>query len=111
MTDPNQVDGQPTTTEDLPPDTKPVRRWTMIVLLLCVVLLAWHLMADRFTPHTTQARLHALVVPVAPQVSGNVARVAVSNNEPVEGGQVLFEIESEQYELALQSAQPRRRHM
>jgi multidrug resistance efflux pump len=38
-------------------------------------------------------------------VSGNVARVAVSNNEPVEGGQVLFEIESVQYELALQSAQ------
>ena len=43
----------------------PVRKWTLIILGLCVILMGYYLVADRITPYTTQARVHALVVPVA----------------------------------------------
>ena len=65
----------------------PVRKWTLIVLGACVVLMFWYLVSDRVTPYTNQARVHALVVPIAAEVSGVVTNVAVSNNEIVGAGQ------------------------
>ena len=62
----------------------PVRRWTFIILILCAVLLAWYLRSDRVTPHTSQARVHALVVPIAPEVSGTITGVFVSNTQQFE---------------------------
>jgi multidrug resistance efflux pump len=82
----------------------PVRKWTLIVLGACVVLMGWYLRADRVTPYTTQARVHALVVPVASQVSGIVVDVFVENNEYVVAGQELFRIEPDSYELAVETA-------
>jgi len=86
------------------PATDPVKQWTWRILAIAAGLLVWHLAADRLTPYTSQARVHALVVPVAPEVSGIVTFVGVSNNQAVEKGQVLFRIDTEQYELALQNA-------
>jgi multidrug resistance efflux pump len=83
----------------------PVRKWTLIVLGACVVLMFWYLVADRLTPYTTQARVHALVVPVAPQVSGIVVDVFVANNEYVETGQELFRIDPSTFQLAVETAQ------
>ena len=83
----------------------PVRKWTLIVLGACVVLMFWYLVADRVTPYTTQARVHALVVPVASQVSGIVVDVFVANNEYVETGQELFRIDPNTYQLAVETAQ------
>jgi multidrug resistance efflux pump len=83
----------------------PVRKWTLIVLGACVVLMFWYLVADRVTPYTTQARVHALVVPVASQVSGVVVDVFVANNEYVETGQKLFRIDPNTYQLAVETAQ------
>jgi multidrug resistance efflux pump len=86
-----------------PPD--PVRRWTFIVLILCVLLVAWYLRADRVTPLTSQAKVNAVVVPIAPEVSGTITEVMVGRNQVMEAGQVLFQIDTNSYELALQSAQ------
>ena len=83
----------------------PVKRWTVIILIICTVLLFWYLRADRVTPMTSQARVHALVVPVAPEVSGTVTSVSVSNNQLVEAGQELFTIDNEQYTLAVKQAE------
>lgn len=83
----------------------PVRKWTLIVVGTCVVLMAWYLISDRVTPYTNQARVHALVVPIAPQVSGIVTDVAVTNNEYVSAGQELFRIDRVQYQLAVETAQ------
>lgn len=80
----------------------PVKRWTMILLVISAVLLFWHLRSDRVTPITSQARVHALVVPMAPEVSGTVTGVFVSNNQRVEAGQVLFELDKERYAYAVQ---------
>ena len=83
----------------------PVRKWTLIVLGACVVLMFWYLVSDRVTPYTNQARVHALVIPVAAEVSGFVTEVAVSNNELVSAGQELFQIEPNRYQLAVETAQ------
>ena len=83
----------------------PVRKWTLIVLGACVVLMFWYLVSDRVTPYTNQARVHALVIPVAAEVSGVVTGVAVSNNELVSAGQELFQIEPNRYQLAVETAQ------
>ncbi len=83
----------------------PVKRWTRIILIICLALLAWYLRADRVTPFTAQARVHALVVPVAPEVSGTITGVFVSNNQVVEKGQELFQIDAERYQFAVQNAE------
>ena len=83
----------------------PVRKWTLIVLGICVILMFWYLISDRVTPYTNQARVHALVVPIAPQVSGNVTDVAVSNNEYVAADQELFRVDRDQYQLAVETAE------
>jgi multidrug resistance efflux pump len=87
------------------PASNPVRKWTFIVLGICIVLTALYLIADRQTPFTTQGRVHAFVVPIAPQVSGNVISVEISNNDQVTAGQPLFQIDPTNYQLAVASAE------
>ena len=83
----------------------PVRRWTLILLVVCAVLLAWYLRADRVTPYTSQARVNALVVPIASQVSGILTEVFVNNNQAVTAGQKLFQLDIENSRLAVQTAE------
>ena len=83
----------------------PVRKWTFIVLALCIILMTIYLVGDRLTPFTSQARVHAYVVPIAPQVAGRLIEVNVQNNQLVESGQSLFLIDPSSYELAVQSAE------
>ena len=87
------------------PAADPVRRWTFIVLATSALLFAWYLRADRVTPYTSQARVNALVVPIAPEVSGTVTNVLVRNNQLVKAGQELFQIDMERYQLAVQTAE------
>ncbi len=82
----------------------PVRKWTLIVIGACVVLMFWYLVSDRITPYSNQARVHALVVPVAAEVSGTVTSVAVANNELVSAGQELFHVDTKKYQLAVETA-------
>ena len=81
------------------------RKGTLIIGLAILASLVWYLLADRYTPYTSQARVEGYVVGVAPEVSGVVTRVGVSNNQSVEKDQVLFEIDPAQYEIALKKAQ------
>ncbi|MBT8443150.1 MAG: HlyD family secretion protein [Gammaproteobacteria bacterium] len=92
--------------EDAAPDEQsggkdPVRKWTLVTLAVIVLLLAWYLGADRFTPFTSQARVDAYVIPIAPQVTGNVLSVNVENNELVEKGDVLLTLDDSTYKLAV----------
>jgi multidrug resistance efflux pump len=74
----------------------------IVVLVLIVASLAWYFVSDRLTPYTSQARVQAFVVPVAAEVSGKVLKVHVKNNDDVQLGQRLFEIDPGQYRIALQ---------
>ncbi len=109
MTDENNSDKENTPDEADEAATKapmdPVRKWTLIVLGACVVLMFWYLVSDRVTPYTNQARVHALVVPIAAEVSGTVTDVAVTNNQYVSAGQELFRIDRSKYQLAVETAQ------
>ena len=83
---------------------KAVKRGTQGLLLLIVLSLVWYLFADRYSPYSSQARVQAFVVPVAPEVAGRIDRELVSNDEQVEAGQPLFELDDSQYQIALAKA-------
>ncbi len=81
-----------------------VKKGTGALLLLILFSLIWYLSSDRYTPYTSQARIQGFVVGVAPKVAGVVTRVHVKNNQEVSEGQILFEIDSAQYEIVLKRA-------
>src|SRR5262245_47883180 len=80
------------------------RTGAIVVATLIVLSLVLYLVGDRLTPYTSQARVQAFVVPVAAEVSGQVLKVHVRNDEEVKAGQLLFDIDPDQYEIALQRA-------
>jgi multidrug resistance efflux pump len=82
----------------------PVKTGALIVFLMIAMSLTWYLLADRFSPYTSQARVQGYIVGVSPKVSGLVTEVYVQNNEEVGADQLLFEIDSSQYEIALNKA-------
>ncbi|WP_250519127.1 HlyD family secretion protein [Caballeronia sp. ATUFL_M1_KS5A] len=86
------------------PAADPSRRAVKWVVGVIVVSLIWYLLADRFTPYTQQARVQAYVVPVAAEVSGRVTRVLVHDNQEVNAGDVLFEVDGEPYRIAADRA-------
>jgi multidrug resistance efflux pump len=49
--------------------------------------------------------VHALIVPIAAEVSGTVTDVNVSNSQVVEAGQVLFQVDTERYDLGVKTAE------
>ncbi len=95
-------------TPQAPPAHKrmdPVRKWVLVFSVLCLLLLGWYMSADRYTPYTTQARVNAFVVPVAPQVAGEVLSVDVRSNQAVKKGDLLARIDPVRYEIAVASAE------
>ncbi|MNM45289.1 Multidrug resistance protein MdtN [compost metagenome] len=98
---PPRADAAPPPAEPAADPTKKGIKW---VLLLIVLSLAWYLLADRFTPYTQQARVSAFVIPVAAEVAGRVVRVNVRNNQDVKAGEVIFEIDPQPYQIAVDRA-------
>lgn len=79
-------------------------RWVQVALAAFVVLFGYFLVADLHMPLTPQSRLIRQVVSVAPQVSGRVTSVEVTNNQHVEASEVLFRIDPARYRLAVDDA-------
>jgi multidrug resistance efflux pump len=71
---------------------------------LIITSLVLYFVGDRLTPSTSQARVQAFVVPVAAEVAGKVLAVHIRNNDEVQSGQALFEIDPQPYRIALESA-------
>jgi len=88
--------------EQAPPPGKGTRIGAGIIATLIAVSLLLYFAGDRLTPYSSQARIQAFVVPVAAEVSGKVQKVHIKNNDEVTPGQALFDIDPEQYEIALQ---------
>ncbi len=87
-----------------PTPADPARRGVSVVAGVIVLTLLWYLLADRYTPYTQQARVQALIVPVAAEVSGRVTEVRAQNNQTVEAGQDLFQIDPEPFQIAVERA-------
>jgi multidrug resistance efflux pump len=82
-----------------------LRRWTLVILVLFVVLFGWTLVADRLTPYTSDASVRAFVVRMVPEVSGKVVEVAVQDNQIVQTGDLLYRIDPTPFRIAVESAE------
>lgn len=76
--------------------------WTLLVLLAIFI---YHMIADRFTPYTSQAAIDTFLVQIAPEVTGPVISVDVSDNRRVKQGDVLFRIDPRPFQIAVRAAQ------
>jgi len=83
----------------------PVRKISKYVLYTVLFLFVWYVIADRIAPWTDQARVQAYVVPIVSQVSGRVVEINVGKDQLVQAGDVLFKIDTDDYELAVENAE------
>ena len=96
-----------------PPESKPqrkrdpVRRITLIFLVVAAVIYGYTLIADRFTPYSSQGRVQAYLVRIMPQVSGNVVAIGIGTNQLVDAGELLFQIDPSEYQIAVEQAAAR----
>lgn len=81
------------------------RRIMLVTLVLLIGLILYHLVADRFTPYTSQANVDTFLVQIAPEISGTVVSVDIRDNTRVRKGQVLFRIDPVPFEIALRAAE------
>jgi multidrug resistance efflux pump len=83
----------------------PLRRWTLGILVLCILLFGWTLVADRLTPYTGDASVRTYVVRTVPEVSGKVIEVAVRDNQIVRTGDLLYRIDPTPFRIAVERAE------
>ena len=83
----------------------PVRRLTLIVVCVIIVLFAWYVAADRFAPWTDEARVQGFIVPLVAEVSGRVVEINVENDQVVKTGESLLHIDPRNYKIAVRQAQ------
>lgn len=83
-----------------------VRRYLVtLAVVLAALFIGWRLWIHyENDPWTRDGRIKADVVQVAPDVSGQVTKINVIDNQTVNVGDVLFEIDTARFELALRQA-------
>src|SRR5689334_8271001 len=91
--------------KDAKAPASPMRKVILAALLLLLILFIYHVLSDRYTPYTSQARVETFLTQVAPEVAGDVLEVDVKDNSPVRKGQLLFRIDPEPYQLAVRAAE------
>ncbi|MFI8482804.1 HlyD family secretion protein [Pseudomonas sp. NPDC078700] len=74
-----------------------------IAALACCFI--YFLTADLSMPLTPQAQLTRSVLKIAPRVSGQVSEVAITNNQHVVPGQLLFSLDPQPFEVEVQQAE------
>lgn len=83
-----------------------VRRYLVtLAVVLAALFIGWRLWIHyENDPWTRDGRIKADVVQVAPDVTGQVVKLHVIDNQIVNVGDILFEIDPERFELALRQA-------
>lgn len=77
---------------------------TILAILGVVVVVLWVWAIIERHPRTDDAIVTANVIGVAPRVAGQIIKLNVQDNQAVKEGDVLFEIDPADYELALSNA-------
>lgn len=83
----------------------PARKIILLALILLLLLYGYSVVADRITPYTSQATVDTFLVQVAPEVTGQVIEVGVTDNRAVKKGQLMFRVDPEPFEIALRKAE------
>ncbi|MGU3494042.1 HlyD family secretion protein [Xanthobacteraceae bacterium A53D] len=90
---------EPQASDAAPPrPRRTLRRWVIIALLLGGLV---YFGGDSIIAYTDDAYVRSDFVPIAPEVSGIVRKVEVSDNQRVSAGTPLVEIDPEPYRLAV----------
>src|SRR6266436_3776981 len=74
----------------------------VVVSAVVITLYVWGIIERH--PRTDDATARANVVGIAPRVSGQILKLNVQDNQAVKEGDVLFEIDPEDYRLILEKA-------
>lgn len=85
--------------------THPAAKWILLVLALVVIAAAifvWHYYSVRES--TDDAQIDGHIDPISARVSGTVLRVLHDENEFVQAGTLLVELDPKDYEVALDRA-------
>jgi len=86
--------------------TEKIYQYTLYaVLSITAVFSLFLITSDNLSPFTTQASLHRNIVSIAPEVSGVIEHVSVSNGQKVSKGDLLFTINADSYQLKVVQAQ------
>src|ERR1044071_184505 len=103
---PPKSEPMPTATPAKPSEwRKPVGLIISVVVILgAVVLTLWVWKVIERHPRTDDAVARANVVGIAPRVRGQIIKLNVQDNQLVAAGDVLFEIDPEDYRLTLEKA-------
>jgi len=94
-----------TSSDDRAKQRKFVRNIVSVIIAASAVLITlsvWGIIERH--PRTDDATARANVVGVAPRVSGQILKLNVQDNQAVKEGDVLFEIDPEDYRLILEKA-------
>jgi multidrug efflux system membrane fusion protein len=81
------------------------RIFSLLVICGAVALVLWVWGIVEHHPRTDDAVVRANVVGIAPRVRGQIIKLNVQDNQEVQQGDVLFEIDPEDYQLTLEKAQ------
>ena len=81
------------------------QKLTKIILSISLLYFIWYIVGDRITPATDQARVRSVVTPIVPQVAGKISKIHIGGDKVVQQGDLLFEIEATDYQLAVDKAQ------
>jgi membrane fusion protein, multidrug efflux system len=91
------------------PTSGRLKRFVILILSVVIVgsavalsLFAWD--ANERHPRTDDGVARANVIGIAPRVSGPIIRINVSDNQFVKGGDLLFEIDSADFQLSVNKA-------
>lgn len=87
------------------PPRDPVRGWTIAVAVALLCLLALQIASDRTAPVSSIGTVEGLVLPISARISGELLSVAVGDDEIVEAGTLLFEIDPTPFQLAVEGAE------
>jgi multidrug efflux system membrane fusion protein len=82
-----------------------IRKITSVIVVagaIFITLYVWGIIERH--PRTDDATARANVVGIAPRVSGQILKLNVQDNQAVKEGDVLFEIDSEDYRLIVEKA-------
>src|SRR4051812_26206544 len=74
----------------------------VVVSAVVITLYVWGIIERH--PRTDDATARANVVGIAPRVAGQILKLNVQDNQAVKAGEVLFEIDPEDYRLVLEKA-------
>jgi multidrug resistance efflux pump len=100
------MDAEPAEIQEAPAaPANPVRKIILIALGLLLFIYVYGVISDRITPYTSQATVDTLLVQIAPEVTGQVTQVGVTDNGRVKKGQLLFRVDPQPFEIALRKAE------